>query len=94
MNNSILVTLIIVEISTCIELMFLYIESSGEDEKEEEEEEEEEEDDLEEPEEIELFAPDEPEHEEDTRTFVSTGLLSFCVDIRFILSFGIDAYTL
>lgn len=47
---------------------------SGEDEKdEEEEEEEEEEDDLEEPEEIELFAPDEPEHEEDTRTFVSTG---------------------
>lgn len=74
--------------------MFLYIESSGEDEKEEEEEEEEEEEDLEEPEEIELFAPDEPEHEEDTRTFVSTGLLSFCVDIRFILSFGIDAYTL
>lgn len=49
-------------------------ESSGEDEKEEEEEEEEEEeDDLEEPEEIELFASDEPEHEEDTRTFVSTG---------------------
>lgn len=50
-------------------------EVSGEDEKEEEEdeEEEEEENDLEEPEEIELFAPDEPEHEEDTRTFVSTG---------------------
>lgn len=73
--------------------MFLYIESFGEDEKEEEEEEEEEEeDDLEELEEIELFVLDEFEYEEDIRIFVFIGLLFFCVDIRFILSFGIDVY--
>lgn len=90
------VSLITDEICTWIELVFLYLGGSGEDKKEEEdeEEEEEEEDDLEEPEEIELFAPDEPEHEEDTRTFVSTGLVSFCVDFRFILRLGIDVSTL
>ncbi|XP_055996911.1 zinc finger CCCH domain-containing protein 11A-like isoform X2 [Ostrea edulis] len=52
-------------------------EDKGEEEGSEEEDEEvsgeESENDLEEPEEIELFAPDEPEDVEDTRTFISTG---------------------
>ena len=39
----------------------------------EEENEEEEEDDLEEPEEIELCPPEDAEHVEDTRSFVSSG---------------------
>lgn len=48
-----------------IKLAVLYTEVSGEES----------ENDLEEPEEIELFAPDEPEDVEDTRTFISTGLI-------------------